>query len=123
MLTDSDLDRLLALEAAATAGPWVQGWELDSEEPQRWPNVNRKTGDLRKIVAYESDDVRYLNDCRLIAESRNAIADLVLEVKAARATLAAVRAFAERNNDPLNVTVAYIAARQVLALLDGKGGG
>ena len=117
-MSDEQIDRLLALEAAGTPRPWVSV---------------RVHGSLDRAVCAQKGSKTAIfacleNDCDLAAEARNAIADLCRELKAARATLAAVRevTMAAINSSTIHVRGDHSQNCRwckVRSLLDGKGGG
>ena len=87
-MTDIDIDKLEALERAATPAPWVydDGIETDGDTQYR---------ERPEIVGPFGADAARTDDCIFLAELRNAAPALIAEVRRLRAIEAAARKLTE----------------------------
>ena len=116
MLSDETLDRILSLSALGTPTPWRYVTRAERDERSATDELHRLLDKATTIVEDADSELHVL--------MRNSIADLVNEVKAARATLAAVRNTCEVQAEfPDQTEGATVFAYELLAILDGKGGG
>jgi hypothetical protein len=100
-MTEERLAELEALEKGATAGPWLvtresgQGWLIATIEGEDERQVNVVTnGTAPGIKTFPGADAA------LIAEARNALPELLAEVRRLRAACEAALAKAEQCSDP-----------------------
>ncbi len=116
-MTDIDIDKLEALERAATPAPWVYDDGLSRSFPRARPET---------VGPFGADAAR-TGDCIFLVELRNAAPALIAELRRLRAIEAAARDIAqvtEERDDPW-VSVP-ITARQwdaLKAALAAKEGG
>lgn len=79
-LTNEDLTRLEAIEAAATPGPWCEHPNGSSVwQGQTWEQANNNPSHLMVC-----NTVRQTDDCEFTAEARNALRPLIEEVRRLR---------------------------------------
>lgn len=82
ILTDAEIDALIAMETRATAKPW----KTHGRDTHVWVNCCESDPADPELIPAK------IADARLIAAARNALPSLLAEVKAARKVVEATRA-------------------------------